>query len=175
MNKRSRPRGFTLIELMLVIAILSVLASLVMPHFDLLLQKAAQSTAKGNLGSIRSTLGLYYADMEGVWPMSGTPDGYGDTYGVSLTQALTPRYIDTIPKPRLLERVGSFNGLNLVYDDQVDEWFTYDPPRDVVILHGPASPTPFVNRPFVYDPDTGLLYLCNGNYDHTGETQFYLW
>jgi hypothetical protein len=65
--------------------------------------------------------------------------------------------------------------MNLLYDDQVNTWFSYNPPRDVVILRGPAGPTPFVNRPFVYDPDTGLLYLCNANYDHSGTTQFYLW
>jgi prepilin-type N-terminal cleavage/methylation domain-containing protein len=175
MRKQSFNGGFTLIELMLVVAILAVLASIVTPRFDLLLQKATQSTSKGNLGSIRSTLGLYYADMEGAWPMAGIPDGYADANNVSLTQVLTPRYIERIPKPRLAERVGSFNGLNLVYDDQVNAWFEYSPPKDTVILRGPAAPTPFINRPFVYDPDTGLLYLCNGNYDHSGVAQFYSW
>jgi len=173
MKKKSR--GFTLIELMLVIAILSILASLLMPRFDLLLQKATQSTTKGNLGSVRSALALYYADMEGIGPLSAVPDGYADTYATSLTQAVVPRYIDKIPKPRLVERVGSFNGLNLPYDEQVNAWFDYTPPRDVVILRGPAGPTPFINRPFVYDPDSGLLYLCNGNYGHTGENPFYQW
>lgn len=175
MKSLTRQRGFTLIELMLVVAIMSLLISILLPHFELLLQKAVQSTSKGNLGSIRSTLAIYYADMEGLWPMSGIPDGYGDANNVSLTQVLTPKYIERIPRPRLDERVGSFNGMVMSYDDQVNTWFSYNPPKDVVILRGPAGPTPFINRPFVYDPDTGLVYLCNGNYDHNGDTPFYMW
>jgi prepilin-type N-terminal cleavage/methylation domain-containing protein len=167
--------GFTLIELMMVVGILGVLSSIMVPRFGLILQKATQSAAKGNLGQIRSSLGLYYADMEGMWPLRFASDGYADAQGLSMSETLAPRYVDKLPTPQLAERVGSFNGLSLAYDPQAAAWMSYSPPKDIVILRGPASPTPFVNRPWVYDPENGLLYICNGNYDSSGSKRFFEW
>lgn len=174
-RRASRNSGFTLIELMLVVTIISIIASISAPRIDLLLQKAHQATTKGNLGSIRSTLSLYYTDMEGRYPLPGLPDGYADNSGASLSEALTPKYIKTLPTPRLLERVGSFNGFNgLIYDNFAVQCMANTPPKDVYILAGPAGDTSGYDRPWVYDTDTGLIYICNNNFDWTGQ-EFYLW
>ncbi|MEA3506689.1 MAG: type II secretion system protein [Elusimicrobiota bacterium] len=55
-------RAFTLIELMIVIAIIGILAASAVPKFANLINKAKESTAKGNLGAIRSAVTIYYAD-----------------------------------------------------------------------------------------------------------------
>lgn len=72
--KGSRASGFTLIELMMVVAILSILAAIAIPKFGNMVVKARESSLKGSLGAIRSGLSIYYADTEGGYPASGGLD-----------------------------------------------------------------------------------------------------
>lgn len=87
MNGR-RKTGFTLIELMLVVAILSILASIAIPKFGNMVVKARESSLKGSMGAIRSGLSIYYADTEGCYPASGGLDS-------SLTSG--QKYLPSIP------------------------------------------------------------------------------
>ncbi len=57
MNKK----GFTLIELVMVIVIIGILASVAIPRFVNLQQDARKAACDGNLGAIRSALTAYYA------------------------------------------------------------------------------------------------------------------
>ena len=65
---KSAKRGFTLIELMIVVAIIGILAAIAIPKFAELIRKSNEGASKGNLGSIRSALSIYYGDMEGQYP-----------------------------------------------------------------------------------------------------------
>ena len=68
MISRNARRGFTLIELMIVVAIIGILAAIAIPKFAELIRKSAEGSSKGNLGAIRSSLFIYYGDMEGQYP-----------------------------------------------------------------------------------------------------------
>ena len=70
MNKMKRlgASGFTLIELMIVVAIIGILAAIAIPKFASLMRKSAEGASKGNLGAVRSALSIYYGDMEGQYP-----------------------------------------------------------------------------------------------------------
>lgn len=85
---RTRLSGFTLIELMMTVAILSIVASIAIPKFGNMLIRAKESSTKGSLGAIRSALSIYYADNLGLYPMVGT-----------LASALTTnrRYLEKMP------------------------------------------------------------------------------
>ncbi|WP_028323672.1 type IV pilin protein [Desulfatirhabdium butyrativorans] len=68
---RRKETGFTLIELMIVVAIIGILAAIAIPNFMNYQCKAKQSEAKSNLGNIRTAEEAYYAEK----------DSYGATLG----------------------------------------------------------------------------------------------
>jgi len=55
-------RAFTLIELMIVVAILALLAGLAIARFGSLLDKSKEGATRGELSSLRSALYIYYSD-----------------------------------------------------------------------------------------------------------------
>lgn len=55
-------KGFTLVELMIVVAIIGILAAIAIPNFLNFRLKAKTSEAKSNLGAIRSTEVAYFAE-----------------------------------------------------------------------------------------------------------------
>lgn len=85
-------RGFTLVELMLVVAIVGILASIAMPKFADLLRKSSEGAAKGNLGAVRSALTIYYADKEGQYPATLAALTLGGKYLAAVPRTKTPHY-----------------------------------------------------------------------------------
>ena len=63
-----KQKGFTLIELMIVVAIIGILAAIAIPRFAQMLEKAREASTKGNIGALKSACSIYYGDWEGKWP-----------------------------------------------------------------------------------------------------------
>jgi prepilin-type N-terminal cleavage/methylation domain-containing protein len=61
---RRKESGFTLIEIMIVIVVVGILASIAIPNFLNLKDKAIWGTARGNLMMLRTALGQYAASSE---------------------------------------------------------------------------------------------------------------
>jgi len=87
-----RGRGFTLLELLLAVSVFMILLAVAMPKFSDMLLRAKEGSLKGNLGTMRSALSLYYADNQGIYPNCAVgPNSTG------LANALIPKYIPSIP------------------------------------------------------------------------------
>ncbi len=66
---RNRPAGYTLLELMIVVAIASILVTLAVPSFQRSAVKAREAALKQNLATMRTVLDQHYAD-QGIYPQS---------------------------------------------------------------------------------------------------------
>jgi type IV pilus assembly protein PilA len=64
MSKRISASGFTLVELLIVIAIIGILAAIAIPQFNSYRQKSYISAAQSDLRNVKTNLAAYYADYQ---------------------------------------------------------------------------------------------------------------
>ncbi len=62
--RRNTQHGFTLIELMIVVAIIGILAAIAIPNFSRFQAKSKQSEAKTNLKAVFTSAKAYYAEHD---------------------------------------------------------------------------------------------------------------
>lgn len=85
-------KAFTLIELMIVVAVIALLAGVAVPKFADLIKKSREGSTKGNLAAIKSAIQVYYGDTEGFYP-----SGPKTNPSTLLSTTLVPKYIKEIP------------------------------------------------------------------------------
>jgi general secretion pathway protein G len=83
MNGNRTRRGFTLIELVVVLALVSILAAIVAPMVGSSITRARESALRENLYLLRKTIDDFYAD-KGHYPET-------------LNQLVEQRYVRSIP------------------------------------------------------------------------------
>jgi len=66
-------RGFTLIELIIVVAIIAILAAILIPNFLHARAEAASASCEGNLKQIATALQQYAVDNGGQYPSASAP------------------------------------------------------------------------------------------------------
>ena len=59
---KGNQKGFTLIELVMIIVILGILAAVAIPKYQDLSDEAKEAAARGSLGAVRSAITIYYAN-----------------------------------------------------------------------------------------------------------------
>lgn len=79
-TRRSKQGGFTLIELMIVVAIIGVLASLAVPQYQNYTARAQASEGLTITGGLRSDIAERYA-LEGGMPAASTDFGFSNAAG----------------------------------------------------------------------------------------------
>jgi general secretion pathway protein G len=93
--------GFTMIELMIVVAIIGILAAIALPKFANMLETSREGATKGNASALKSADAIYYGDNPGIWP---TTLNTSSIYRYSL-------YMEAIPAVKV---TGKFDSSTLV-------------------------------------------------------------
>ncbi len=74
LRKNVAQRGFTLVELLIVVIILAILAAIIIPQFTAATDDATQSAYDTNVANIRSAVDLY-RQQHGEYPGAATSSG----------------------------------------------------------------------------------------------------
>ncbi len=98
------PKGYTLLELMIVVAIAGILITLAVPTFQQSALKAREATLKQNLFTIRAVLDQYYAD--------------NNAYPQSLSDVVEAGYLREVPTDPFTKAADTWE---LVPEDNVGE------------------------------------------------------
>ena len=161
---RSSRAGFTLVEILIVVVILGILASIVVPQFSNASQTARQNTLREDLQYLRTQINVYEAqhvDVAAGYPggnSTATPDAAdfnsqmtlftnqlgGTSSTSSATYALGP-YLTQIP-------TNPVNGMSTV----------------LVVANNAAIPAADGSTGWIYKPQTLEIYANNTGNDTSG-------
>jgi len=87
MNRNKSTKGFTLIELMIVVAIIGILAAIAIPNFLRFQLKSKSSEGKVNLAAIRTAEESYYAEYGLYIAAAASPAASGQNLKVPFVDA----------------------------------------------------------------------------------------
>lgn len=87
-GKAQTRRGFTLIELMVVVAIIGILAVIAIPTFSAYVYEAKTSEAVSALASIKQRQGAYFAEMGEYCDVSGNATTWNPTGDLTSSSSL---------------------------------------------------------------------------------------
>jgi general secretion pathway protein G len=100
--KRWRPRGFTLIEVLIVVTLLVVLASIGLPIYQNAVQRSREAALKENLFRMRDAIDQYYADK--------------NKYPQSLQDLVDEKYLREIPKDPMTDSADTWQTIPAEFD-----------------------------------------------------------
>jgi prepilin-type N-terminal cleavage/methylation domain-containing protein len=134
---RNKEKGFTMIELMIVVAIIGILAAIALPKFADMIEKSREGSTKGNAGALKSSNAIYYGDQQGIWPQTLNTFSI---YRYSL-------YLDQIPQVKV---TGKFDPNTVLQRPPVGNTVSMSTANVVPIL---------ASTGWLYDSTTGLAFV----------------
>ena len=87
LNKMKNQKGFTLIELMIVIAIIGILAAIAIPQFSAYRRRSYNSAAQSDLKNATTAQEAYFVDEQAY--ASAVASLIGTTFGLYTSQNVT--------------------------------------------------------------------------------------
>src|SRR5437763_3583085 len=112
MARRGRRRGFTLVELLVVIAIIAILAALLIPAVQKVRESAARASCFNNLRQMGLAMHAYH-DRNGAFPTSGEGN---DSTGLATTMDRQSFFTMILPFVEGGDMYAQYD-LNYLYND----------------------------------------------------------
>ena len=114
LTKRSRKRGFSLLELVIVVVIIGIIAAIAIPRMSRGTAGAGDSAVAGDLAVLRNAIDLYAAEHLGTFPTLADiadqllqyTDGVGDAQAAKDATHIYGPYLRKIPPLPVGERKG---------------------------------------------------------------------
>jgi general secretion pathway protein G len=148
-------RGFTLVELMVVVAIIALLAAIIIPNYVHARAQAAVSETEANIKQIATSLELYYADKQSYPPGDGTVNP-------ALFGGATNPYMSATPTNALGRGLYTFTNVPAAGGKPdsytLEDAGPYDPTTTSGLPSGPGSGALCANgcTKILYDPGDGI-------------------
>ena len=98
MKKFSARKGFTLVELMIVIAIIGILAAVLYPSLMGYLERTRDTNRQQAMNQVGTALGTYFADMNAYPNRTGADKCLDDIKSILEGEGKAVQYLKTIPK-----------------------------------------------------------------------------
>jgi len=111
MQRTNNQKGFTLVELMVVVVIIGILVAIAIPVYSNITAKANRSAVEANLRTIDGAIMMYKADQN-------------ITTDPSDVAALTPSYLAEEPEGPDNVAYSISSGRAVVNGDNAGDWFT---------------------------------------------------
>jgi prepilin-type N-terminal cleavage/methylation domain-containing protein len=161
---RKNQKGFTLIELMIVVAIIGILAAVAIPKFAQMLEKSREGATKGNIGALKSAISIYAGDWQGVFPAyltnvdqtgAAVPTPEGWFVASNNIAAGSKTYMDVIPAVKVTGK----NGNNTT---------VYNPTGNGVTSGAFGTSITVSTTGWLYESATGYIWVNNDELDSFG-------
>jgi general secretion pathway protein G len=157
-------RGFTLVEILIVVVILGILASIVIPQFSSASHQARENTLKDDLRYLRVQIQVFKAQHKDVAP--GYPGG---------SVAAAPTESDFV------DQMTKYTSESCATSASASTTYKYGPYLSkmpvnpltnsssvLIVANGAAIPTPTTDDGWIYKPQTQELYANMTGSDSSG-------
>ena len=153
-------RGFTLVELLVVVAIVALLAAILFPVFASARGKARQAACLSNLRQIGIAMALYAQDNDDQFPYAADPS---DQHTVPNIWSLSPHYAQVQALPPLQDVLAPYLHAPAVWHCPSDTGFdTLDMlPTGVSAIALAARPTAYAafGTSYLFRTEAAILHL----------------
>jgi prepilin-type N-terminal cleavage/methylation domain-containing protein len=150
LNKMTAQRGFTLVELLIVVIILAILAAIIIPQFSAATDDAKQSAYDTNIANMRAAIDLY-RQQHNTYPGAVISGGGSCPAGSAAV-------VGAIGEPALIAQLKNYTNAAGQACTGTDATFKYGPYLKDDI---PVNPLGTVNTVTVVN--TGVLGLTSGS------------
>jgi len=146
--------GFSLVELMIVVAVIGILAAIIMPNLSSHSQKTKETAAKENLRLLREAIERYALKHNNVPPgyINNNPNAMPTTRAFVTQLTINEFYLSEIPE-------NPFNSLNTAMIIKNNQEF-------------PSAPAMTQLYGWIYKPATKTIKLCWPGTDSEGMPYF---
>ena len=133
-GKKQSQRGFTLVELLIVVIILAILAAIIIPQFTAATDDAVQSAYDTNIANIRSAIDLYRQRHQ-EYPGAVTSTGAGCPAG-------STNVVGAVGEPAFIAQLRNYTNAAGVACTGTDATFKYGPYIKDDLPVNPLAATP---------------------------------